>query len=289
MEIVIKVNGGLGNQMFQYALLCVFRQKGIKAYLDNIELIKKGNQHNGYELYRVFNINETYPKNIYLKYVLLYRLGHNRITRKILPFTKKYFYYEKNVNFKPEIITYVNGYLSGYWQSEKYFAPISNIIRNAFCFLPDNNKKNNILKQKIFEQNSVSVHIRRGDYLNSNNFSAFGGICTDEYYQRAMDYIEKKVDCIHYYIFSNDTEYIKSSALFENKEYTIVDWNTDNNSFRDMELMSHCKHNIIANSSFSWWGAWLNNNINKIILTPQKWINNDNNFLDIIPDGWIKI
>lgn len=291
METVVKINGGLGNQMFQYALVMELRNRGIICYADYTELNKKGNQHQGYELQRAFNIQELCPQYIRFKYKTLFRLSFNRVCKKYINIGSDYFFYEddKHHNFVPQILERKTGYLTGYWQSEKYFSNITNIIRSKYIFIPDELKENEECKAMMNNTQSVSLHIRRGDYLKPEIYSTFGGICNESYYQSAMARIEEMIGDVHYFVFSNDPLYVQSTDLLLGKSYTLVDWNTGINSFRDMELMCACKHNIIANSSFSWWGAWLNRNPNKIVIAPSRWSNRENDFMDIVPQQWLAI
>lgn len=172
----------------------------------------------------------------------------------------------------------------GYYQSEKYFKEITNIIRKDFTFP----KPVDIINQKLINQidntESVSIHIRRGDYLNIPNTQ---NICSISYYKKAINLILKNISNPQFYIFSNDINWCKQHLQID--KAIFISNNTGKNSFIDMQLMSCCKHNIIANSTFSWWGAWLNNNPNKIIISPNKWMNDTNGTGDIIPNDWIKI
>src|SRR5690606_38192956 len=143
-------------------------------------------------------------------------------------------------------------------------------LREHFQFPQITDIKNKELIQHIQQRNSVSLHVRRGDYLIASN-QHLGSICDNAYYEKAITYINEKTDSPLFVIFSNDIPWCKET--FNNIDAIFVDWNTGNQSYIDMQLMSLCKHNIIANSSFSWWGAWLNNNPDKIVVSPNKWIN----------------
>lgn len=140
--------------------------------------------------------------------------------------------------------------------------------------------------RRIIETNSVSIHIRRGDYLSEINQGLYGGICTEMYYAKAITYICNKIDQPSFFVFSNEIDWVKNNVDIPNPTY--IDFNNGADSWQDMFLMSQCKHNIIANSSFSWWGAWLNRNTNKIVITPSRFINLEEDS-DIIPDAWIRI
>ena len=177
-------------------------------------------------------------------------------------------------------------YYIGYWQSEKFFKDISDEIRKDFSFPKFTSEKNLEILKLIKSYNSVSIHIRRGDYLQNRGFN---GLAPLEYYQKAIEYIKNKIENPHFFIFSNDIEWCRKNLSIENSYY--IDWNRGEESYRDMQLMSLCKHNIIPNSTFSWWGAWLNKNPNKIVIAPEKWFNDCVNidYSNIVPETWIKI
>ena len=176
-------------------------------------------------------------------------------------------------------------YFSGYWQNEKYFKDIENDVRNAFKF-PELDKKNLELSMLIRNTQSVSVHIRRGDYLLSQN-SALANVCTDLYYKNSFSYVIKTIKNPHFFVFSNDIEWCRKNLKMHN--VTFVDWNNGEDSYKDMQLMSLCKHNIIANSSFSWWGAWLNEYNKKIVCVPNTWYNASYPIYVEMPQSWVRI
>lgn len=176
-------------------------------------------------------------------------------------------------------------YISGYFQSEKYFSAYrGDIINNLTLKIPLDEPSLELMQQ-IKNSISVSLHIRRGDYLN---FSNIYHICSIEYYKKAVDYISNKIgENITVFVFSDDIAWAREN-LNVNFETIFVDFN-NNKPYFDMELMRNCKHNITANSTFSWWGAWLNENKNKIVIAPQRWFNNELKNNDIVPQSWIKI
>ena len=136
------------------------------------------------------------------------------------------------------------------------------------------------------KKNSISIHIRRGDYLHPKFNHLYGNICTIEYYKEAITILQQKYANLHFYIFSDDISWVKENLPIVPSTY--IDWNKKEDSWQDMYLMSQCKHNIIANSSFSWWGAWLNNNPNKTVICPSRFMNL-NQQSDIVPEDWIQI
>lgn len=281
---IIRILGGLGNQMFQYAFY-----KSLNNSEENLLDITDFNHyklHNGFELEKVFqlkNVKHAELRDIEVlsdcKLDVLSRIKRKIVGRKKTHIIESYLHFdEKYGNMK-------NVYFDGYWQSEKYFKNIEKEMRKEFIFPEFTEKQNTEIFEKIEKMNSISIHIRRGDYLNHPLYS---NICSIEYYEKAINYVKNKIEGPVFFIFSNDIDWCKENFSFE--EAYFVDWNIGEKSFRDMQLMSSCKHNIIANSSFSWWGAWLNNNLDKIIIAPSKWLNDERvDIDDIIPEGWIKI
>lgn len=281
--IIVRVIGGLGNQMFQYALYRSLSEKYDEVYID-ISDFNNIRGHNGYELSTVFNIK---PLIATKKQISKYKYKNNilsKLSKKILGEKKNYYTMDKLLYY-PKVFELNNSYLDGYWQSEKYFKQIENLLRHDFEFNKELDEKNKIIKEKIENVNSVSIHIRRGDYLSDKNKKIYGDIATLEYYEKAISYIYENVENPYFFIFSNDIEWCKENFNIKNIEF--IDWNKGIDSYKDMQLMSYCKHNIIANSSFSWWGAWLNNNRDKIVVCPNKWINDNESLIeDIIPKTW---
>ena len=184
-----------------------------------------------------------------------------------------------------------NCILKGFWQSEKYFAHCKDDIRKQFSFLPFDEKKNIAIMNKMKKENSVAIHLRKGaDYLQSELMGK--GLCGVEYYIKAIEYIKQNVDNPVFYVFTDNPEWVKNNL--PKFDYILVDWNevAGKKNFRDMQLMSCAKHNIIANSTYSWWGAWLNPNPNKIVIGPTKFFNPINKFFsssDIMCEDWVRI
>jgi hypothetical protein len=271
---IISIAGGLGNQMFQYAFYISLKNKSKYTYY----WVAPYKRHNGFELENVFGI----INNIFLNNLL-----------KIIKFSSRYF------GVKHEEIEWGNFsyfssskfliYHSGYWQSEKYFNQIQDIIRKSYEFDETKlNKGSKVILEKINSVISVSIHIRRGDYLSDTGASKLlGNICTLNYYTKAIEYLTETLsNNISFFVFSDDINWVKNT--FTNYNLIYIDCNLCENSWMDMFLMSKCNHNIIANSSFSWWGAWLNNYPDKIVVCPNKWFKHQD-AIDIIPKSWISI
>ena len=291
---VVRFQSGLGNQMFQYAFYKSLQESfdDVKADLSHI---KKQNCHNGYELENIFGIkvNEIDSDDIERYEKLLDT--NNSVISKI---RRKYFGY-KSTHFKEKEFIYDISFLSkenvvldGYWQDTRYFENVESKIREEFKFNIEeinnsNDKNRNILKQ-IQNTVSVSIHIRRGDYLDKIYYKKFGAVCSLEYYKKAIDIINEKYENPVFFIFSNDITWCKENLSIDNSYY--IDWNTGNFSYIDMYLMSQCKHNILANSSFSWWAAWLNENPSKEVVCPSPWFFDKNCTRDSISlNNWTRI
>lgn len=287
---IVKILGGLGNQMFQYALALSlshqFPREEIKIDISAFNLYPS---HNGYELSNIFKdtfciatIKECAKVGYPLPNYRLWQIGS-----RLLP-TRHSMIRETSVSkFNENVFNPAKKYFDGYWQSEKYFQHIRSDILKCFSFTPFNDDDNLKLMNEMLGKCNVSVHVRRGDYLN---IPLYKGICSKKYYREAIKKILSDTQVDRFIVFSNDIDWVKENlnGYFENIEICYVDWNKGQNSYRDMQLMSLCTHNIVANSSFSWWGAWLNRNPNKIVIAPSKWINLKED-TDIIPSSWIKI
>lgn len=278
---IVGIAGGLGNQMFQYSFYLSLKYWLAPNNFNKI-YIAPYNHHNGYELDKIFNIKR------------------NRMTNFLFGFIKKYLkcfvlriYEQPGIDLK-RIRIHQNKpiiYFSGYWQTERYFSNIEDVIRMKFSFnLEKISERNSSLLNEITNKNSISIHARRGDYVSNPTVKMIlGDICGLDYYIKAIEYINSNVENPFFYFFSDEPEWVRENFLHLSLTNSkIIDWNKKENSWQDMMLMSRCKHNIIANSSFSWWGAWLNKYPNKIIIAPAKWFNKTE-ALDIVPENWIKI
>lgn len=292
MMKIVKIMGGLGNQMFQYALFCSFLQKGYTAKLD-ITAFEHNKFHNGFQLKKAFDINPTFASK---KEVKLYSRDYEtptkflRYFKRLLPpkrseYREKAFIYDKHLFDNNDKVYYL-----GYWIDERYFEDIKRDIITTFTFTKDTEEQNKKILLKLKNTETVGLHIRRGDYFkNKRNAKFYGNICTQEYYQKAIDFIHTKTNKPLFVVFSDDIDWVNSNLLKHiGTNCLIVDWNKGKKSFNDMMLMSCCKHNIIANSTFSWWGAWLNKNPDKIVIAPDKWVNL-NCVNNVIPVNWIKM
>ena len=284
--IIIKLNGGLGNQLFQYSL-------GRKLSIKNNDIFKldlSGFTKDNPRSYSLghFNIVENLAKKEDV--AKFNKKGLSKLFEKIKPYYKKSVIKYKGYDFDQNILKLSgNFYLDGYWQSEKYFKDIEGVIRKEITLKEPLVDEHANLINNIKNSNSVSVHIRRGDYATNKKFSAVYNLLDEEYYQRTVKFIAEKIKEPKFFIFSDDIKWAKQNLNIPYPKIFVSD-NSEIKDYEELTLMSFCKHNIIANSSFSWWGAWLNTNIDKIVLSPDKWFNiGVGNTSDLIPEDWIKL
>ncbi len=291
--MICNVIGGLGNQMFQYAAaLELATVRGQSLYLD-LSDFSGYRLHNGFELSRVFEGEFALAEEWQLRQILGWR--GIRFIRKVLKrpqlaaLRSSPFVVEPHFHFMPEFFDSPdNCYLVGYWQSERYFKVIEDIIRRVFAFKTSLSARNQELADEIASCNAVSLHIRRGDYANNAKTNATHGLCSLDYYKAAVHYISTRVKQPVFFIFSDDIAWVKDNLKMDFPCH-YVDHNVDAESHNDMRLMSLCQHHIIANSSFSWWGAWLNPRVEKIVVAPRKWFANGTKTEDLFPQGWVTL
>lgn len=289
---IVNIKGGLGNQMLQYAL--AYKLKKLHPSEEILLDLKnfKGYKWHVYELKYVFDVDIPVasfgqllkvtcpfsPNTFVGKYL-------QAIFGKLGLRNKEYRENEHSLYDRDALLIEGDCYYDGYWTNQEYFADIRNEILDVFSFRRELDETNKSLLEEIKTTNSVSLHVRRGNYLL---FDIYKGICELDYYQRAIDYINAHVDNTNFYIFSNDIDWCKENLTGMLKNYTFVGNNSGMNNYIDLQLMSNCKHNIIANSTFSWWGAWLNRNKDRIVVAPQRWLNLDMKYTPIL-DEWIKL
>lgn len=289
--IIVKLMGGMGNQMFQYAFgRSLSLKKGVTLKLDLNFLLdrtpKKNFVFRDYDL-TIFNCKpqiliEEDKKSFFGCFIM-----SNKYFNKLLPLKKRKFYteshfeYDTNVHKLNEDI-----YLEGYWQSYKYFSEFESTIRKDFSFKNKFNVEEEVINQKILSTNSVCINVRRADFL----INSFHGVCNEEYFYEGLNYINNSESELNVFVFSDDIEWCKNNLNFEfptnfiNHEYAGEKFQSY------LQLMTNCKHFIIPNSSFGWWAAWLANFSKKIVVAPKKWFSDSNiNTKDLIPDDWIRI
>lgn len=293
----MQLKGGLGNQMFQYAFgKYLASRNNTNLVLDTSFLqsklpFKKWATPMQYELH-IFNVVASLKSNIISSNFVLYPFAKAEHWIRTRWYENKYNCVSEPVSgFDAEILkTKDNSYVKGNFQSEIYFKSIENELRSDFIFVQKLDKINADWEEQILNSNAVSVHIRRGDYISiKRNTQKFASLSQD-YYQRAIKTISDKISNPVFFIFSDDINWAKNNLEFSSPAFFVANNNNADSSYKDMQLMSLCKHNIIANSTFSWWAAWLNNNPEKIVIAPDKWyVDKSVNSPDIIPNSWIKL
>lgn len=265
--VVIQLSGGMGNQMFQYALYLQLKALGKNVKIDDKTEYTDRDNARPIRL-TVFDAKYPVPGEVEMNCLTDSYVDLVSKIRRKLTGRKTAEYVEKSQLFDEEVLRKDRAYLVGCWQSEKYFAGIKDEVRKAFAFKNINlSSKMQEYEKKMQETNSVSLHIRRGDYLEVSD--VYGGICTPEYYEKAMKQMEEwNPDC-HFFVFTNDVKWVKENYC--QKNLTVVEGNDEDAGYIDMYLMTRCKHYILANSSFSWWGCYLNPSKEKKVIAPKQW------------------
>ena len=268
--IIIQLAGGLGNQMQQYAMYQKFLSIGKKVKLDISWFEEADRQKNVYakrELELNYFKKAEYEACTKEEREAMIGSGSlaGKIKGKLFPGARKIF--RESEMYHPEIFDFEDKYLYGYFACEKYYAGIMETLWKQFAFPESGNPENRKMAERMHNGESISIHIRRGDYLDAENRAMFGNICTEEYYAGAIREMKRIYPSAHFYVFSDDIPY--AVEKYSGEEFTIVDINKGKDSFYDIWLMSNCRHNICANSTFSFWGARLNQNKEKITMRPS--------------------
>jgi hypothetical protein len=286
--VIIQLMGGLGNQLFQYAAARRLAYERDAILMLDISYYKTDKLReyklNNYKVQQNFATElETLPFQSRKLFFRLLRL----IKRLIYPYYKGNIYFETaRYKFDEKFLQTNNFvYLKGYFQNEKYFLPIESILRNELCPVNPISEYCQKIIERIASANSVSIHIRRGDYASDPKIRATRGLL----YERAVEYIAERVTQPYFFVFSDDPLWAREN-LNVRHPVTWIDLHPEQKDFEDLWLMSQCHHHIIANSSFSWWGAWLSSFPKKIVIAPDRWVLNssvDTN--DLIPNSWYRI
>ncbi len=291
-KIIIRLQGGLGNQLYCYATARALSLKTNKELLIDARPIKGEGPNRQYDL-SVFNIKEKHVSGLtcwITRWVASVRLG--KLFKVLFPLAWNFkIIRDKEEGFDASLSNPYGGtiILQGYWQSFKYFDNEDKILKKELTIKnePDAINKNWIAE--LHKEESVALHVRRGDYVNNPTANAIHGTCTPEYYNNAIKLILEKVNNPSFYIFTDDPEWAENNISIPSPT-KVIKHNLGKNDYEDLRLMFHCKHFIIANSSFSWWGAWLSNNPSKIVIAPSKWFSIDSiPSEDRIPSSWLRL
>lgn len=282
--IITKLKGGLGNQMFQYA----FGRRMATLNNDVLKLDIEGLKQAGAETRRdyalgVFAIGAQIAQpeeTARIKYPYGTFSKASRFIRTKV-FRKFYVQYDHKITTRTGDL-----YLDGFFQDERYFKDIEDMIRKEFALKEQMSETARKVAELIAaSENSASIHIRRGDYVTDARANAHHGTCGPEYYAEALKVLHEKIGQCSFFVFSDDIAWVRENMNIPNATYVS---SPEIRDYEELILMSLCSHNVIANSSFSWWGAWLNANPEKVVIAPHKWTAKSTNN-DIIPSSWTKI
>lgn len=292
--VIVRLMGGLGNQMFQYAAarrLALVHDVPLK--LDVSWFARRADRTYGLhalqitesfatadELQEITGPSTKGIRTLGLRLRRWFRIGYGWTwihERRLSPFDRRVFTARGRT------------YLDGYWQSEKYFLDVAKTIRREFAidFQPDARSRE--IADQIATTESVSVHVRRGDYVSDHRTSPARSVCTPEYYRRCVSHVAERLANPHLFLFSDDPDWVVANLRFDHP-WTLVSGDPARKDHDDLRLMSACRHHIIANSSFSWWAAWLNPHRAKLVLAPRRWMNDPRvDDRDVVPPGWIRV
>jgi hypothetical protein len=292
LMIIVRLIGGLGNQMFQYAAgraLSVRNQDILKLDVSDYD----GNSSRSYALSH-FRIKEVLASQQEIQFFTRSRTRKlfarlSKFIPQVRRLTRRQIVLERHTHYDPSIKGLCGDiYLAGYWNSEKYFKDIEEIIRHEFRMSPPVDAENRSLARRIISTNSVNIHVRRGDYATDPAVNAVHGLCSMDYYRKAIAQMVKRVRDAHFFVFSDEQEWVtKNLKLFNSRDVTYVTHNRPDEGWKDFYLMTLCKHHIIANSTFSWWGAYLSDYPGKVVYAPSRWFLRKRFVLgDLIPSTW---
>lgn len=292
--IVVKLMGGLGNQLFQYALgrhLALRHHCALKLDLSFLE----NEIPDGQTTYRKYGLgifhaaaNTASPAEV-ARFCKPKGMVSKLLFKAKQLISPALYYREQGFAFQESVFGLSNPlYLEGYWQSERYFKDIAAVLREDLRFRPALSAENQALLTKISASTAVALHVRRGDYVSKPSTNAFHGTCDIAYYERAIAQMQQRVPNPSFFIFSDDPAWAEEHIA--PKGSVIVTHNKGEQSYEDLRMMSLCHHQIIANSSFSWWAAWLNSKPEKVVIAPKKWFNTTELVTtDLLPPSWIAL
>jgi len=291
--VIVRLSGGLGNQMFQYAAARALAWAREQPLTLDVSGFETDSFHRQFELARVFDCAVTVASAADLRKVLGWQAS-DAVRRALLQpalaclrsdayVVEPHFRHWRGLEHVPD-----DCYLCGYWQSEKYFAAAAATLRADFRFRQRPGAHDSAILERIAATNAVSVHLRRGDFAADATVKAKHGLCPPDYYHAASRYVAERVAQPHFFVFSDDIDWAKDNFQLE-FPCSFIDHNRGADSSNDMRLMSACRHHICANSSFSWWGAWLNPKPDKIVIAPRRWFAGEIDASDLIPGGWVTL
>lgn len=289
--IIALLKGGLGNQLYQYASARALAEKNkTSIWLDlsflNKEtpsITKRNFELHHFSLIESKDVKVINNNDLKLPKKIIQKVAVKALKKAILEYVEDDNHFNANF-FKSNRSVAIDGY----FQSYKYFDFIRHQLFYDFQLVEPLDERNLEALVSILSCNSVCIHVRRGDYVSLQAANEFHGLCDFNYYREAITIIHSRIENPHFYIFSDDIPWCRSH--FDEANISFIDANNSDNAHLDLNLMKNCKHFIIANSSFSWWGAWLAENKNKIVIAPKKWFaEEDSNIEDRIPPEWLVI
>jgi len=290
--VIIKIIGGVGNQMFQYAFAYSLSQKiNVPLKIDISAFEFYDIRQYALDHYCIDLDIATEDDVCRLKYPPESLVA--KFIRKLIRQSKllaKTYYKESSFQFDKNVFNQSGDvYFEGYWQSEKYFSNYRVDLLKLFVLKDPVHAKSRFYQQQILDSHAVSLHIRRGDYVTDEKTNSFHGTCNLNYYKNAVSYITSQGKNPCFFVFSDDLSWAKANLGFI-ENFSFIELGTDSLDHEEMWLMSQCEHNIIANSSFSWWGAWLNQHPNKIVIAPCRWFTDSSiDTRDLIPETWVRL
>ena len=295
--ILLRLKGGLGNQLFQYAAAKSLALKHNTEVILDLSLLLDRTPltdmvFRDYELY-AFNLEENFANQELIEYYNPLPTSYlKRISNKLKKYIfKPSVYIESTHLYNSKFFNLPNdSCIIGLFQSEKYFQSIADIIKKEFEFKNSFPKIVTELGTYIKSKNAICVHVRRGDYISNPIYSSMLGSQSNEYYRNGVTLISEKTNIDELFIFSDDINWCIQNLKFETKTTFITNDLATNNHHAHLHLMSLCKHYVISNSTFAWWGAWLSSNQSKIVVAPKVWFKDGlRDETDIIPNSWIKM
>lgn len=290
--VIVQLLGGLGNQLFQYAAARrLAYERGLPLKLDMSAFqsytLRTPKLHH-------FNISAEVASSDEIQRFIkpgIFGKGTRWISRNLIPVSHRHIYRESRLyHFDQEFLRLPDDvYLQGYFQSELYFIPIEDVIRRDLTVITPPSDINQAMMQKIASTDAVSLHVRRGDYANDPKTKAYHGVLSLDYYREAIKLAAESVVTPHFFMFSDDVSWLREQFDL-NYPHTLIDHNDSDHDYEDLRLMSLCKHHIIANSSFSWWGAWLCQCPGKKVYAPNRWLTDTTiSTEELIPMEWTKV
>jgi hypothetical protein len=285
-RVVTAIAGGLGNQMFQYAMARRFAQ------VNQAELLLYFGARYKSGSYRVYGLNKfrtagrvaTEAEAGGLRRIKPMRRRLGRLFPSLLPPEDSELVKERDLRFNPDILSLRgSAKFAGYWQSERYFADIADVIREDFTLRNDLDRRSQETLKRIGRGPSCFIHVRRGDYLQEDF-----GTCSAQYYREAAELVRERAgDAVRFFVFSDDPAWVREAQV-GGADAEVIDWNGETPE-RDLALMSRCRHAIVANSSFSWWGAWLGDDDARMVIAPRVWMKGRSDSADIVPERWSRL